>query len=492
MHRAERASAPRCSSRWASLIRAEHLPSELSGGESQRVAVARALANEPRLLLADEPTGALDSCTSERVLDLLFGLRDQLGMTLLLVTYDATVGVRADRTLTLSDGKLAQAASCRRRTPAEPRRLAMLSIITTNLRRRAARTALTALGIAVGVATIVALLSFTQGLKQTAAGFVHLGGSDLGIFQANVSDPTASLLPDSLVARMDALPQVAHATPLLLLVEAVSADPSAIVFGAEPGGFVTRNLVLTAGRLPPPGAAQALVGYRLASELRIAPGAQLHLDGHRFTVAGVYHSGILFEDSGAVLALTRAQQLAGHANEVTDIVVQLAPGVSAARAARRITGAFPGTQAITDPQQALRAGANGTLISKAILVIVVIALIVGAISVANTMAMSIMERQGELGLLSTVGWSPMRVASLIFGEGVAVSVLGAAAGLLLGVIGGGLLVSALGVSSYVSPEVTAWGLGRGLLVGVAIGVLGGIYPAWRVTRMRPLRVLSGS
>ncbi|HYM65863.1 MAG TPA: ABC transporter permease, partial [Patescibacteria group bacterium] len=106
--------------------------------------------------------------------------------------------------------------------------------------------------------------------------------------------------------------------------------------------------------------------------------------------------------------------------------------------------------------------------------------------------MSISERQRELGLLSTVGWSPMRVASLILGEGIAVSILGAAAGLLFGVIGGGLLVDALGVSTYVSPSVTAWGLGRGLLVGVAIGVLGGIYPAWRVTRMKPLRALAGT
>ena len=173
-------------------------------------------------------------------------------------------------------------------------------------------------------------------------------------------------------------------------------------------------------------------------------------------------------------------------------MVQLATGTKASAAAKGIEHALPGTQAITDPQQALRAGANSTLIAKAILVIVVIALIVGAIGVANTMAMSIMERQGELGLLSTVGWSPVRVAGLIFGEGVAVSVLGAAAGLLLGVIGARLLVSALGVSAYVSPSVTAWGLGRGLLVGVAIGVLGGIYPAWRVTRMRPLRALSST
>jgi putative ABC transport system ATP-binding protein len=86
--------------------RADHLPSELSGGERQRVAVARALANEPRLLLADEPTGALDSATSERVLDLLFRLRDRLGMTLLVVSYDHSVGARADRTVTLVDGEI--------------------------------------------------------------------------------------------------------------------------------------------------------------------------------------------------------------------------------------------------------------------------------------------------------------------------------------------------------------------------------------------------
>jgi putative ABC transport system permease protein len=279
---------------------------------------------------------------------------------------------------------------------------------------------------------------------------------------------------------------------LLLIVEGIKRDPAAVVFGAQSDGFFTKQLVIVGGARPTSWQTEALVGDRLAAQLRLSPGSTLDVKGRAYRVAGVYHSGILFEDSGAVLGLAEAQRLIERPDEETNVIVRLSPGTRASAAARAIERDFPGTQAITTPEQALRAGANGTLISKAILVIVAIAIIVGVIGVMNTMAMSIAERRGELGLLSTVGWSPQRVATLILGEGIAVSILGAAGGLLLGVIGGDLLVRALGVSSYVSPSVTAWGLGRGLLVGVAIGVLGGIYPAWRVTRMTPLKALSGT
>ena len=86
--------------------RAHASPSVLSGGERQRVAIARALANSPRLLLADEPTGSLDSETSAQVLLLLRRLREQHGMTTLLVTNDLEVARQADRTLHLLDGRI--------------------------------------------------------------------------------------------------------------------------------------------------------------------------------------------------------------------------------------------------------------------------------------------------------------------------------------------------------------------------------------------------
>jgi ABC-type lipoprotein export system ATPase subunit len=86
--------------------RVDHLPSQLSGGERQRVAVARALANRPRLLLADEPTGALDSASSKRVLELIATLRERYGMTMLVVSYDPEVGHFADRALRMEDGRI--------------------------------------------------------------------------------------------------------------------------------------------------------------------------------------------------------------------------------------------------------------------------------------------------------------------------------------------------------------------------------------------------
>ncbi len=86
--------------------RAEHLPSELSGGQRQAVAIARALANHPRLLLADEPTGALDSVSAERALDLLASIRERYGMTVIVVSHDPAVSSRADRVVHLVDGQV--------------------------------------------------------------------------------------------------------------------------------------------------------------------------------------------------------------------------------------------------------------------------------------------------------------------------------------------------------------------------------------------------
>jgi putative ABC transport system ATP-binding protein len=92
------------------LDRADHLPAHLSGGEQQRVAIARALSVEPRVILADEPTGNLDTKTGADVIDLLAGLAAEHGATIVVATHDAELAQRAPRRLAVRDGKLAVAA----------------------------------------------------------------------------------------------------------------------------------------------------------------------------------------------------------------------------------------------------------------------------------------------------------------------------------------------------------------------------------------------
>ncbi len=88
--------------------RLHHFPGKLSGGERQRVAIARALINRPRMILADEPTGSLDSANANQVLDILTGIVKQQGLTLIMVTHDANVSARSDRIIRMRDGMIEQ------------------------------------------------------------------------------------------------------------------------------------------------------------------------------------------------------------------------------------------------------------------------------------------------------------------------------------------------------------------------------------------------
>jgi putative ABC transport system permease protein len=367
--------------------------------------------------------------------------------------------------------------------------VATLTQTLTSLRHRPGRAFLTGLGTALGIGTIVALLAVSAGATQTAGAFVHLGRSDLGLFQQDAADPTTSVLSTSLIGALRREPSVADAMGLQLLVSDIAKSPSAVVFGAEPNSFETQRMVFSAGRMYS-APDQIVVGDELAPQLHAHVGGIVTVAHRRLHVVGIYHIGVSDQDSGAFVPLATAQAISGHLGEVTSIVVKLAVGTRPATAQRMIAKRFPGLMVIADADEALRAGANGQLIAHMTLVIVVLALLIGGIGVMNTMLMSVIERRTEFALLSAVGWSGPQVATLVLTEGMIVSILGAAVGVVIGTIGAQLLVHVLDAQAFVSPDVTAWVLGRALLIGILIGVLGGLYPAWRAAHLSPARALA--
>ena len=147
--------------------RLDHFPSKLSGGERQRVAIARSLANGPSLLLADEPTGNLDSENAHSVLDLIIRLQQEQGRTMVLVTHDATIAERAGRILRMKDGRIVSDQS----SSSALRRQAMtfFTVVIRGLLRRPLRTGFTLAGISIGIAAVVALVGMSRGFRERLA-----------------------------------------------------------------------------------------------------------------------------------------------------------------------------------------------------------------------------------------------------------------------------------------------------------------------------------
>ncbi len=190
--------------------RLDHEPARLSGGEQQRVAIARALINQAPILIADEPTGNLDSRTGEEILRLFRELNEQEGLTVIIVTHDPIVADHADRTIRISDGLIADDPSRNQagRSPlgrgpagdppsvalgaepeADPLRFLGRTTLTAlrSLRRNVLRSVLTTLGIIIGVASIIAIAEIGQGSSSAIREVLETTGVNNLLVQAGAA-----------------------------------------------------------------------------------------------------------------------------------------------------------------------------------------------------------------------------------------------------------------------------------------------------------------
>ena len=348
-------------------------------------------------------------------------------------------------------------------------------LIARNLRRRAARTVFTAVGVGLGVGLIVALLAITNGVHRTGGDLIHVGRADFGLYQSGVSDFTRSLLPESLTAQVARQPGVQAAASVKLLVVGGS-----LVFGLAPNEFPYKRLVVLEGKRSP-----VMAGDN--SEKHV--GQVVQIGGRSFTVGGIFHSGDRFEDLGLLLPLHVVEALAQRPKEVTSIGVTVKLGYNVRTVAKQLEQRYPGVATVTEPGQAIKVDTSSRLILTTGWIVSVLALIVGGIAVKNTMAMSVFERTREIGILRAIGWPSFRVGALIVSEALAICLLALAAGCALGVVAADVFVGHTDLSGLISPTYTIGTFAWGLAFALGVGVIGALYPTWRAVSLEPVDAL---
>jgi putative ABC transport system permease protein len=363
-------------------------------------------------------------------------------------------------------------------------------LVLQNLYRQRMRTALTVIGIAIGITTVVALGTVTGGLKSASEDFITAGGADFMVAQEGASDLSFSTLPERDVQTIARRPGVARANGILFEVADVGSNPYFLFFGYDPAALAEERLDVVSGRLLRAGGAREVVlGARAADDLGAKVSGTVVLDGARFRVVGIYRTDDRWRNGGAIVPLATAQALASKHGVVTAVHVFVSPGAEARDVAAGIERDVPGTATIASSAEYSKVDQGLEILDAVNLAISLLAVGIGAIGVTNTMIMSVFERTREIGILRAVGWRGSRILRMIVLESLALCLVAAAIGTVLGVLATRLVLLVPAVSSFLAPSYAPEIFLRALLVGVVVALAGAAYPAVRAVRLSPMEAL---
>lgn len=508
--------------------RMDRRPAQLSGGQQQRVGIARAMMNGARVLIADEPTGALDARTGQALLDQLKALHRQ-GQTLVLVTHDPAVAAQADRVVELRDGRI---VADRRPTPravpapvGEPDGVAgkpehrrpraglveALRVGVRSLLRRPLQTGLTMSGVAIGIAAVSLVTAFGDGARDKVLADIRALGADTVEVRAAPPGSGARIAGRLGLRELEllrALPFVDGASPVVsgnAPLSAGAATVTASIEGVSEDYFRTRSRRFAAG-----GGFQAEDVARRAASVVIdeaaarvlfppphqALGQVVRLGEMAAVVVGVLQPppGLPPPPGSYQVHLpytTALSRLTGE-RPFDAITVRVRRGVSIPTAERAIARALAArhdgqsfaTQSVDAILRAVDRASRS--LTRLVTAVAAVALAVGGIGVMNMMLVTVGERTAEIGLRMAVGARRRDIRAQFVLEATVVCLLGAAAGLVLTGLAAALLPLLLPDAPV---RLSAGSIASGLACAVGVGLFFGHWPAARAAALDPATAL---
>jgi putative ABC transport system permease protein len=273
-------------------------------------------------------------------------------------------------------------------------------------------------------------------------------------------------------------------------VSRVGANPFFLLLGVEPEQLAEAPPKLEQGRLLAPGSTtEALLGVGAATDLEAGVGSTVLIHGRRFTVVGIYREGNVFFDSGAYAPLATVRAIAGKPGLVTALFVAAADGADPQAVAAAIETDEAGLTTVSSADEYGKVDQGIEVMDAANLAISVLAVVIGAIGVMNTMIMSVFERTREIGILRAVGWRGSRIMRMILAESLLLCAIASVLGALGGVLVTRALLLAPAIASFLEPQYPATLFLRALAVGVVVALGGAAYPAVRAVRLSPMEAL---
>jgi macrolide transport system ATP-binding/permease protein len=510
--------------------RVSYRPSQLSGGQQQRVSIARALMNGGQVILADEPTGALDSHSGEEVMTILKQLREQ-GHTVIIVTHDPAVAQQAERIIEIRDGEIIADSRPDGQSNPNAKPLEMVTpapswqqtigrfreALVMAWRAMAAskmRTALTMLGIIIGIASVVSILVIGDAAKQMVlADIKSIGTNTVDIYPGKDfgdDDPTfrQALKYDDLAALREQ-PYVSALSPSIassMRLRLGNVDVAANVNGVSEQFFRVYGMTFTEGvgidQLQVQSQSQTVVidantQRRLFPNQKEVVGRVILVGNMPATVVGVAKEKQSMFGSSKTLNVwvpysTMANRLMGNAY-FDSITVRIRDGYNSQEAEQQLTRLLTllhgKKDVFTYNMDSLVQTAEKTTrtLQLFLTLVAVISLVVGGIGVMNIMLVSVTERTREIGIRMAVGARSGDVLQQFLIEAVLVCLVGGALGITLS-FAIGLLVQLVLPGWQISFPPAA--LLSAFVCSTAIGVVFGYLPARSAARLNPIDALA--